>query len=87
MKHTTDIYNINANSIRSEKLCTLLDYVKMGRLKPGQELFIGEIKEKDGVEVSFNIETIWIGHAVMQLFFTNHLKTMEKLDGIMIILE
>lgn len=63
MKHTTDIYDTKGNLIRSEKLCTLLDYVKMERLKPGQELFIGGVKEEDGIECSFGTESIWIGLA------------------------
>lgn len=63
MKRTTDIYNRNGNLIRSEKRCSLLKYVKMGKLKPGQKLLIGEIKEKYSIELSSDTEIIWIGHA------------------------
>lgn len=50
------------NKTRHEKLCTLLEYVQMGRLEPGTRLHIVEIGEVNGRECSKNTETLYVGN-------------------------
>lgn len=60
---TTNIYTVNASGeklIRSEKLCTLREFLEMNRLKIGQSLYLAEIDEQGR---SKNSETIFIGDA------------------------
>lgn len=54
----TTIYEKNNN--RREKLCSMREYVEMGRLSPGQKLLIGEVGSEGE---SYNTETIWVGNA------------------------
>ena len=62
---TTNTYRKGEFS-HSEKLCTLKEYVQMGRLKPGSKLLLGEIrKDIDDREVSTNTRSIWIGDATI----------------------
>ena len=49
--------------VRSEKICTLKDFLAMGRLKPGQSILIGEIsKDSNGREYSCNTEVLYVGN-------------------------
>jgi len=61
MKTTTGIYE-NRCYVRSEKAMTLEEYVKFGRLNPGQYIYLCEVKaDDDGREVHTNIESFWVG--------------------------
>lgn len=64
METTTNTYK-NNKFIQSEKCCTLGEFVKMGRLKPGQNLFIGFVETRLGKECHYNTESIWIGDATV----------------------
>jgi len=59
---TTNIYH-KERLIRQEKLCNLREFIQMGRLKPGQCIFIGDVIAKKNGEIHTNTETIWIGDA------------------------
>ncbi len=59
---TTNIY-IEGGHARSEKLCTLLEYVQMNRLEPGTMLHIGDVSVDGIVQTTLNTETFWVGHA------------------------
>ena len=51
------------NKARHEKLCTLLEYLKMGRLEPGQKILIAEVKKDvNGREHSSHTETLYVGN-------------------------
>lgn len=61
MSFCTTVFN--KNEARYEKPCTLLEYLKMNRLKPGQKLYIAEIKpDASGTECSSNSEIIYVGN-------------------------
>lgn len=63
MNFTTDTY-LNGQRINQEKLCTLKEFLEMGRLKIGQKLHLAKIeKDKSGVDISFDAEDVWIGDA------------------------
>ena len=76
--------NINTNTykngvyVRTEKLLTLGEYVKFGRLKVGQCLLIGEaITRGIGIKQEWfttNTKSIWIGDATPY-------HTISKSDG------
>lgn len=60
----TTVYN--KDKIRQEKICTLLEYLQMGRLQPGQKLHIVEIgKDSIGRECSSNAETLYVGNCTI----------------------
>lgn len=52
----------NQNFVRSEKLCTLTEFVQMGRLTPGQMILVSEVN-RDQLDraTSTNSETFWVG--------------------------
>lgn len=57
----TNFYH-NQNFVRSEKLCTLTEFVEMDRLAPGQKILVAEVgKDKAGGSFSTNSETFWVG--------------------------
>lgn len=61
MTTTTNIYK-NGDFVRREKALTLEEYVKIGRLVPGQYLSLGEVKtDRDGREYHTNSEGFWVG--------------------------
>lgn len=61
MTTTTNIYK-NQKFIRREKALTLEEYVKMGRLEPGQYIHLAEVKaDSDGRECHTNSEGFWVG--------------------------
>jgi len=67
MKATTDTYQKN-ELISKEKLCTLQEFVEMGRLTVGQKLIIGEIIVKpDCIDEihSTNRENLHIGDCTL----------------------
>jgi hypothetical protein len=66
MSINTNTYK-NGVYVRTEKLLTLGEYVKFGRLKAGQCLHIGEVKTRGtGLNqdwITINTKSIWIGDA------------------------
>ena len=57
---TTNIYH-DGEHIRQEKALTLEEYVKYGRLNPGQYILVGEIKYHRDCECHTNTEGFWVG--------------------------
>ena len=60
MKTTTNIYHKN-EFVRAEVLTTLEQYVRMGRLVPGQLILIGDIKVDGKEETAANTSSFWVG--------------------------
>jgi hypothetical protein len=57
----TDFYHDN-DLVRQETACTLVEFVKNGRLKPGQFVKVADITVDDNGEEHFeNVEKFWVG--------------------------